>query len=103
MKKTLLSLILSVPFMINASPYNSGYAAVTEVKIWPDYIDIYLDTNNACPKEGHETRYVLAKEQQEMYSTLFAAMMAQLATSIKYTCRDDGVAEIYGIRVKPKA
>ncbi len=101
MNKVLFITSLLFAFSANATSYNSSYSNVIEVKVWPTYIDIYLEAKSVCTKEGHEKRYVLSKEEKEMYSALLAAMTAKMLANLNYKCRDDGVAEIYGVRVKP--
>ena len=98
MKKLVLLLFLLPSF--NAISADTGYSEVTEVKVWKTYIDIYLTAENNCSQ--HRTRYILAKEEKEMYSTLLAAMIAKMVANINYNCRNDGLAQINGIRVKPE-
>ncbi|MEW6995697.1 hypothetical protein AADZ84_15715 [Colwelliaceae bacterium MEBiC 14330] len=102
LKKILFIFVLFMSFSVSAASNNSGYSSVIEVKVWPSYIDIYLEAESICTKEGHKTRYVLSKEENEMYSTLLAAMTAKMVANVNYDCRGDGVAEIFGVRVKPQ-
>jgi hypothetical protein len=90
-----------LPLVSYSAANNSGYAKVIETKVWPTYIDIYLDVESACSNETTKTRYILDKTEREMYSTLLAAMTAGMVANLNYDCRADGIAEIYGIRVKP--
>ncbi len=101
MKKMLLAITLLLPQLLLAAANNSTYASVVEIKVWPTYIDIYLDANSICSNTANATRYVLAKEEKEMYPILLTAMTARMVTNINYDCRADGIAEVYGVRVKP--
>jgi hypothetical protein len=95
--------LVLLTFVSYAAAYNSGYGKVVETKVWPTYIDIYLDVESTCDNASNRTRYVLDKTESAMYSTLLAAMTAKLVANLNYDCRGDGIAAIYGVRVKPQS
>lgn len=50
----------------------------------------------------HTNRYILDKAEKEMYALLLAAMSAGFIANVNYDCGSNGVAYIYGVRVKPQ-
>ena len=88
--------------LLSAAENDSTYGSVIEIKVWPTYFDIYLNVKSVCGNNSQTNRYILGKEETESYSILLAAMTARMVTNLNYDCRSDGVAVIYGVRVKPE-
>ncbi|GAB1624096.1 hypothetical protein AAOGI_41460 [Agarivorans albus] len=97
-----MAILLLSPYATAANS-NTGYYAVTEVKVWPTYIDINSEAKNHCVNEsnsGHAFRYILDKSEKEMFSLLLSAMTSGMKANISYYCQNN-LAYIYGARVKP--
>lgn len=104
MKNLLITTFTFLSMIATAGPNNTNYAGVTEIKVWPTYIDIYSESENVCNNEsspGNKFRYILNKDEKEMYSLLLAAMTSKMKANMNYTCTAANLANIDGIRVKP--
>ena len=100
MKKVLLFIsLLFVPSLALANKFNTGYAEITEMKVWNTYIDVY-SVNNKCGKPTTVKRYKLTKEQGQMYSMLLSAMATQMKVNLNYSCDEKSDANILGVRAK---
>lgn len=91
------AVVLCMPLMASE---NTNYGIIKEVKVWPNYIDVYSEHESVCTKSGHKDRYILAKERNQTYSIVVAALASGMKVSINYECGESGVAEINGVRVK---
>lgn len=103
MKKRHLLAIL--PFFVLPSafggPNNTGYVEISEIKVWPTYIDVYSENNHVC-SSSHSNRYVLSKDEKEMFSIALATMTARMKANINYSCDSSGLPQVEGIRVRPQ-
>lgn len=98
MKKILISLACFTGILM-AQTYNSGYAEVSQVKVWKTYIDVYLTADHTCT-HSDKKRYIVAKDADQMYSGALSAMMANKTVNINYKCSINGFADVQGIRIK---
>lgn len=100
MKIFISSVLLVFCGLAHAGPHNTNYVGVKEVKVWKTYIDVYSESVHQC-EHGDTTRYVLSKEEKEMFSIALSAMVSGMKANINYFCGSDGKPQIDGIRVKP--
>lgn len=100
MKALVFGVLVSLGSVVYAGPYNSAQVAVAEIKVWPDYIDVYIEDDHEC-SFSDKHRYVLNKEEKEMFAAALSAMQYGMRASVNYSCDTVGRPVIEGIRVKP--
>ena len=83
-----------------AEPVNTNYVKITEIKAWPDQIDIYLEADHQCSTRKHLKRFLLDRKEDQYFSLLLMAFASGKSANLNYTCNSGGYPAIRGVRVK---
>lgn len=97
MRKIILYLLC---FPAISIAHDTGYESVTEIKVFKTIIDIKSSASTVCPNENHTERYLLDKNEKEMYSLLLTAMASGKKANLMYSCDESGYSVIEGVRVR---